>query len=228
MEVIVLDSVPFEVNTENVLRKMHTTTDSPYSESIAKLVAEAAAVGNPKAVYKPAYIEAKGEDFVIVDGIRFTSRVLRVNLDEIDRVFPYVITCGRELEDLFHPIKDIFDSYCADVIKEMVLVSARQKVKSQIDRQYGLQHTSYMSPGSLEDWPITEQIPLFQLLGDVKEYIGVELTESCLMLPVKSVSGVYFPQEGTFESCQLCSREKCPNRRTAYDKDLYEQKYKLK
>ena len=227
MDLVVLDSIPFELPLDSVLSKMHTAKDSPFAEGISKMVAEAASVAKPKAVYKPAFIEEKGEDYVIVDGIRFTSRVMRVNVDKVDRVFPYVITCGRELEEWSRPITEVFDNYCADVIKEMVLVSARQKVKVKIDKQYGLSRTAFMSPGSLEDWPITQQIPLFQLLGSVKENIGVELSESCLMFPIKSVSGFYFPLEGTFESCQLCSRERCPNRRAPYDKDLYEQKYKL-
>ena len=227
MDLVVLDSIPFELTLDSVLNKMHTAKDSPFAEGISKMVAEAAGVAKPKAVYKPAFIEEKGEDYVIVDGIRFTSRVMRVNVDKVDRVFPYVITCGKELEEWSRPITEVFDNYCADVIKEMVLVSARQKVKVKIDKQYGLSRTAFMSPGSLEDWPITQQIPLFQLLGSVKENIGVELSESCLMFPIKSVSGFYFPLEGTFESCQLCSRERCPNRRAPYDKDLYEQKYKL-
>ena len=228
MDAKVIQNVFFELTTENVLLKMHLPADSPFAENIAKLVAGAVVAANAKAVYKPAFIEEKGDDFVVIDGIRFSSRVLRVNMEEIGRVFPYAITCGRELDDWSGPITDVFDKYCADIIKEMILVSARQTVRARIDQQFGLQNTSYMSPGSLADWPITEQIPLFRLLGEVKEFIGVELTESCLMLPIKSVSGIYFPKEGSFESCQLCSREQCPNRRSPYDDGLFELKYRLK
>jgi hypothetical protein len=228
MSIIVLNGVPYDFILEQVLNKMHMTKDSPYSEGIEKMVADAVAVGNPKALYRPAFIEKKGEDFVVLDGIRFASRVLSVNLADVDRVFPYVITCGRELEEWSRQFEDVFDSYCADVIKETILIYARKQVMAQIDWQNGLNRTAHMSPGSLEDWPVTEQIPLFQLLGDVNEDIGVKLTESCLMFPVKSVSGIYFPLEGTFESCQLCPRGKCPNRRAPYDKQLYEQKYKPK
>jgi hypothetical protein len=74
-----------------------------------------------------------------------------------------------------------------------------------------------MNPGSLADWPLTEQIPLFRLIGDVRQATGVYLTESLLMMPRKSVSGFDFPTESSFASCQLCPREKCPNRRAAYD-----------
>jgi hypothetical protein len=82
-----------------------------------------------------------------------------------------------------------------------------------------------MNPGSLPDWPLQEQRQLFALLGDTRAAIGVELTDSCLMLPIKSLSGLRFPTGENFENCQLCPRERCPGRRTAYEPGLYERKY---
>jgi len=40
------------------------------------------------------------------------------------------------------------------------------------------------------------------------------------MVPLKSVSGIYFPTEIKFESCQLCPREVCRGRVAPYDPDL--------
>jgi hypothetical protein len=86
-------------------------------------------------------------------------------------------------------------------------------------------NTSMMNPGSLEDWPIKEQAPLFKLLGDAKEKTGIELTEDLYMIPTMTVSGIRFPTEANFESCQLCPRDECPGRRAPYDKDLFGKKY---
>ncbi len=83
-----------------------------------------------------------------------------------------------------------------------------------------------MNPGSLDDWPLAEQRQLFSVFGDVKKLIGVELTDSFLMVPIKSVSGVVFPTEHRFESCQLCQREGCPNRRAKYDPRLWKKRYR--
>jgi hypothetical protein len=82
-----------------------------------------------------------------------------------------------------------------------------------------------MNPGSLQDWPLREQRPLFALIGAVDTRIGVRLTDSCLMTPRKSTSGIQFPTEESFASCQLCGREVCPNRRAPYDATLFERKY---
>jgi hypothetical protein len=38
------------------------------------------------------------------------------------------------------------------------------------------------------------------------------------VLPRKSVSGIYFPTEVSFFSCQLCPRERCEGRKARYDK----------
>ena len=52
--------------------------------------------------------------------------------------------------------------------------------------------------------------------ADTVEFDLLTLTDSYLMLPTKSVSGVYFETEKSFNSCQLCTREMCPSRRAAY------------
>ena len=51
-------------------------------------------------------------------------------------------------------------------------------------------------------------------------YIGVRLSDECLMIPVKSLSGIQFPTEVSFENCQMCPRDGCRNRRASYDPDL--------
>ena len=85
-----------------------------------------------------------------------------------------------------------------------------------------------MNPGSLADWPLEQQAELFEVLGDVRGAVGVELTESCLMIPIKSVSGIRFSTEVQFENCQLCPRDVCPGRRAPYDPELHERKYSKK
>ena len=83
-----------------------------------------------------------------------------------------------------------------------------------------------MTPGSLPDWPIEEQRPLFAILGDIQGAIGVRITEDLVIIPSFSVSGILFPTQISFQSCQLCPREKCQGRRAPYDDKLYERRYR--
>lgn len=196
--------------------------DSDVSE-IQPLVEVANALIEAKALYDVRYIEAKLEDAVIVDGRQLTSRVLRKNLDQAERVFPFVITLGPKLGEKQAAGTDILENFYLDTIGNVALNSARQQLKRRLKSQFALEKLSSMAPGSLPDWPIEEQAPLFQLLGDVDASIGVKLTDSLLMLPAKSISGIYFPTEVSFFSCQLCPRERCESRKAKYSPRLAEE-----
>ena len=173
-----------------------------------------------KTVYKVCYIEEKLEDTVTIDGIRFRSRVLRKNLQEVGQVFPYVITIGTGLEEKSDASTDLLEKYYLDKIGNIALSEARHHLEEHLCSGFALDGLSYMSPGSLEDWPIEEQRPLFSILEGAEVSIGVRLTESLLMIPRKSISGIYFPTEVTFYSCQLCPRQNCEGRKARYNKDM--------
>lgn len=216
MNTVVLNHFPCEIDVAALLAKLHIPQDSSYLAEIELLAAAAQLLARPKIVYKEATIEEKGDNFVVVDKIKLTSRVLRANTEEALKVYPFVVTCGTELEAWSNQYTDYFTSFCADAIKEMVLRSAINLFEEQLDTEFGLGHAVNMNPGSLADWPITEQVQVFNLLGNGAELIGVRLTDSCLMLPLKSVAGIRFPKAGTFENCQLCPRENCPSRKVPY------------
>ena len=87
--------------------------------------------------------------------------------------------------------------------------------------------TAAMNPGSLTDWPLPRATSeLFALLGDVRSAIGVELTDTLLMVPRKSVSGIVFVAEETLRQLPTVpASNDCPNRRAPYDAGLFERKY---
>ncbi len=217
----IFNDIPVSLELKEVLRRMRIREKNTFVEKTAReLIDIARPIAKPKAVYEVSYVENKNEDLLDIGGVTFTSRVLRVNLDKVERVFPYVVTCGRELDEIAVPTRDFMRSYCLDIIKETSLRSAISYLENYLKRNYALGQLSRMNPGSLASWPITQQRELFSILGNVEELIGVKLTESCLMIPVKSVSGIFFPTEVKFESCQLCPREVCSGRRAPYNPDL--------
>ena len=225
MEPVILHDIPFQIGVEDLKRNLRLKDENPHLQDVHRLAEEARKIGQPKAIYKLAFIDEKGEDRVVIDGVRFESHILRVNLDQAQRVFPYVVTCGMELEDWANRIEDTLHRFWAETIKEMVLRYAHTRMEADLNERYRPGRLSRMSPGSLADWPLHEQRPLFKIVGNTEETIGVRLNESLLMIPTKSVSGIRFPTEESFESCQLCPREICPNRKAPYDSTLYERKF---
>jgi len=226
MENHCLDAVPFQINVNQLLKRLHIDEKNDYARDVRRLAGEAQAIARPKGFYKVASIESRGDDYVVIEGVKLRSRVLRVNLEKAYRVFPFVATCGVELEDWSRSIVDELHRYWADTIKEMALSSALRATEEHLMQRYRPGPTSVMKPGEIADWPIAQQRNLFAILGSPEDSVGVHLTDSFLMIPIKSVSGMRFPTETHFESCQLCPMEKCPGRRAPYDSLLYERRYR--
>jgi hypothetical protein len=217
----VLTDIPFSLTAEQVLRRARLRNrNTLVEEMVAALVDSVNRIARPRAVYRVAYIDAKNDDSVVIEGVTFTSRLLRHNLEKPGRVFPYIATCGRELDEMASPGADIVESFFLDVIKGMAVRCAVDFLVGRIQEKYAPGKVSHMNPGSLTDWPITQQPQLFALFANVEELIGVRLGKNCAMYPVKSLSGICFPTEIPFYSCQLCTRENCPSRKAAYDQLL--------
>ena len=216
---ITLEHIPVTLDLEHIRKELHLRHDGDRSYT-QTLVGIAEPLISAKAVYRDCFIEAKFEDAICIEGIRLTSKVLRKNADHIGRVFPYVITIGDKLEEAVKKCEDLLDRYCLDLAGNVALHTARRHLEDHLRTTYALDRISYIGPGSLKDWPIENQKPLFSILGDVERHIGVSLEENCLMRPTKSLSGIYFPADISFYTCQLCSRERCPGRRIAYDEEL--------
>jgi hypothetical protein len=215
----VLDNIQITIDFEAVRRRLHLKRENDQKE-VHNLIDIAQSLVEPKVFYKMGYIEEKPAEGVTIEGVHFSSRVLRKNLDKIERVFPFVITIGSKFSEEPGNCSDLLGKFYLDTIANVALNQVRSALKNHLKSKYALEKTAFMAPGSLPDWPISEQVPLFKLLGDVEASIGVKLTESLLMLPAKSVSGIYFPTETSFFSCQLCPRERCDSRKARYDEKL--------
>lgn len=221
-EIEVLNHIPFAIDLHALLSELRVPHDGEDAKAIHELADNAAALAKPKAVYKVSYVQRRDSDNIHIDGVVFGSRVLSANLRKVQRVFPYVATCGTELDQIDIPSADFTRKYWLDSIKGMALHTAMEYMRDYLRRKYFLEKTATMSPGAaeVETWPIEQQKQLFSLFGSVQDLIGVRLTDSLLMIPNKSVSGILFPTEISFKSCQVCRRKNCPSRVAGFDEKL--------
>lgn len=224
---MMLEQIPFTPDVDAVLAQLGLDDESELTAEVCALAARAAGVSAPKVLFREAFITARDEETVAVDGVTFTSRALSANLAEVERVFPYVATCGVEFDTLLAEMDDDFLAYALDVIKEAALFAAMNHFQAYLADHYGVGHHASMHPGSADAdiWPIEQQAPLFALLGEVTARIGVVLTDTFLMHPNKTVSGILFPTAVDFVTCQLCHRADCPNRRAPFDEHLWREKH---
>jgi hypothetical protein len=188
-------------------------------EAAADLVRRAVAAARPRALYRAASSRVIDRDTVEVEGVRLQSRALSRNLAGGPTVYPFLATIGRELDEFSLPPGSLTLNFYLDTVKNAVLMTAVDYLGVRIKQEYGLAGAAHMNPGEIPDWPIGEQAPLFSLFGGREKDIGVALTPSGVMKPIKSRSGIIFPDETGFLTCFLCTQARCPGRRARYDED---------
>jgi hypothetical protein len=217
----ILREIPFDLDFARIKRWMHAHGDNRRYENLALgLIDQVKPVARPKAVYGIYQVEEIVAKSLKIGGVEFAGSMLLVNLRAGMEVYPFVATCGQEVEMLPVEPKDLAGKYLLEVIKTALLITAVDFTKNHIMQRRKLDRLSVMNPGELESWPIEQQRPLFDLLGGLTAEIGVRLTPGLGMLPLKSRSGIYFPSEAGFENCQFCARQRCVGRRAAFDPAL--------
>lgn len=224
MDEIFLQEISFEPDVEALAKRLRVRGDEFLAE-LAAYVAELRQIARPKGFYRVAWVKQRAAGSVTLNAVEFHSQVLCVNLGDVQRVFPYLATCGVELAERRAQEDDILRQFWADVIMEAALHTAVQTLLDDLTTRFGIGKTAAMNPGSLKDWPLAQQAPFFELLGPAARQTGVVLTDSMLMQPAKSVSGLFFETDSGFVNCQLCPRRGCPNRRAEFDAALTHQIY---
>ena len=220
-----LDGFPIELSLAKVLARLKIDERRSQILGADNAFKTGAPLIHPRAFYRTAHVTRHGSENVEIEATQFTSRVLAKNLERIERVFPYVLTIGDLLENKARDSEKIATKLVLEAVGDLALGSALEYLQRHISEQHVLNTTSHMGPGQL-DWPIGQQKQLFSILGNVKDAIGVTLTESLMMLPRKSVSGIRFSSPLPFCDCLLCPREDCPGRQAKFDQHLFEIKYR--
>jgi hypothetical protein len=149
-----------------------------------------------------------------------------VTANQADELAMFAVTVGPELPaaivDLFDrqdpALGSMLDGYAsegvelaADLLEHSYTEWLRRE--SRVGPESGVLR---YSPGYC-GWHVSGQRKLFDYLGP--QQIGIELRESCLMQPLKSISGVIFAGrreifefENTFDFCEECSTWACRER----------------
>jgi hypothetical protein len=224
MSAIVLEDIPVKIDTATLIKNLHLENNEEFVERLEEMTGQARNIARPKAVYKESFVDEITSDSVVIDGISFKSRVMKSNLEKIGRVFACVFTCGAEIDEWAKSFQDMLDKFCADSILDLILNRLGEYMFHYISNSYELGKAGWMSPGSLPDWPVSEQVQLFLVIGDVERLIGVKLTKGIMLSPVKSVSGIFFPSDINYVNCMLCTKTECRSRRAPFSEQLYKDK----
>lgn len=122
-----------------------------------------------------------------------TQKIIAARMKKAERAACFICTIGPDMERWAGQLVSEGDTvmgHLVDTVATVAVEGAVDRVHDHLKKkmlEQGLHVTNRYSPGYC-GWPVWDQHALFSLFP--KGFCGVTLTESALMKPVKSVSGV--------------------------------------
>jgi len=158
----------------------------------------------------------KNTSKVIINNTEFiTEKIITTQMQNIEGLALFACTLGKQFDDwcrTFDSQNDIFYRYFADVIGSEIVEAAVDWLEKEINfevEKAGLKCTNRYSPGYC-DWNVSDQHNLFSFFPE--NFCGIEVTESALMTPIKSVSGIIGLGTNVTRkayTCKICTMENC-------------------
>lgn len=203
---------------EELLGFENGNTPEPFPEIIAQAIAKAPNYTNIKGGYR--FFENFKTDVlqetIQVDHQIFSpSKIVVTQLKKATSCVLFLCTAGKEITDFSKKLEkegESLLSYVFDVVGSVSVDKAMDKIQMELEldlKNKGLKISDRYSPGYCE-WNVAEQQKLFSLLP--KNFCGITLSDSSLMTPVKSVSGIIgigklLEQKGY--QCIWCKDQNC-------------------
>ena len=167
-----------------------------------------------KGIYGRFAIESISDECVVLEnGIRFSGEMPPKVLADSRELFAFVITLYGF--DKLNCGDDMLVEYFADCLGSACIEAAQSAFAARLStllKREGLHRTHLWCPGQ-HGFELTNQTTVFELLAP--SGIGCTLTDSLLMLPVKSSSGIFgvlpSEKENTLRPCDFCRfKPTCP------------------
>jgi hypothetical protein len=143
------------------------------------------------------------------------KKIIFHQIKKATSVAVFACTAGHKISKLSKKLMkdgELLKGYVYDVFGSVVVERAMDLIQNYLKHNLikdGLKITNRFSPGYC-GWDVAGQKNLFSLLP--KKFCGIELNESSLMKPIKSVSGIIgIGKAVKFNpySCDLCNMENC-------------------
>ena len=208
------------VDREEILRLLGEQEGAadPHSKStVERCIEECRAVMKPEAAYVmiEAGTPASSEELAAGE-LRFHSgKIVHRMLKQSETYAAFIVTVGPGPENLARELLekgDYLEGYIIDLVASALVDSVadavHQKIRFEAEASQ-MKVTNRYSPGYCS-WDVAEQQKLFSLFP--ADCCGISLSESSLMHPVKSISGLIgIGTQVKFNdyTCEICPMKEC-------------------
>jgi hypothetical protein len=189
---------------------------------IEEILTESQAISNIKAefrIFDNVLFDTETKSVTINDIRLQVNKIIFNQLKKSDSVALFLCTAGAEISLRSKEAmkeRDFLKGYIYDIVGSEIVEAAADIMQDDLEKmilEKGKKITNRYSPGYC-GWDVVEQNKLFQLFPG--NYCGIQLTQSALMVPVKSVSGIIgigkeVKNQGY--TCKMCGLKDCVYRR---------------
>lgn len=211
-----------------LLEKENIPTDKKHAlkaelgAAVEECIAKARALARPEVVsVKKKVLKSGGGSVRLEGGTELSGKALSSYIKDSRQACLFLATIGGGLENAatgWMKKGDHLRGYLLDSIGSFAVESLAENFERLLRSSCAAKNMSVsmrLSPGYC-DWPIEEQAKLSRVIGFSDA--GVRLTESFMMVPRKSVSGLVGigPKglfSGTKSQCVICDKNECGYRR---------------
>jgi hypothetical protein len=162
---------------------------------------------------------------IVVNGITFdVGKKIAHHLKNAEGSILFICTAGVGIGAKSQNLMakgDLIEGYILDTIGSVTVEAAIDKIQKSVENELiieGVKITNRYSPGYC-GWALKEQKQLFAFFPN--NLAGIKLSDSCLMDPIKSVSGIIGfgrnVKKKAYE-CQMCELENCIYRKIRLSK----------
>lgn len=190
----------------------------PFPGLIEFALNEANAVCNIRGGFKifdSAEVAVSSETIKIGNQVFNPSNIVKTQFKNAGSLALFIATAGAEISERAKNLTENGDpvsGYVFDVLGSVTVAKAAEKLLKMLETEMqvsGLTISDSFSPGYCE-WSVAEQQKLFALMPE--NFCGVTLSESSLMWPIKSVSGmtaIGINLEHKGYQCYWCTDKDC-------------------
>ena len=219
------ERIKIQVDREEVLRYLGYQAGHKVAAHVSSLVdrhiQSASQLIEPQYSYVIRDVDRVEGARVFLGDVTFESRIIAQLMRRCQKAAIFAVTIGGLLEEKVRQLAKagrVLEAAIVDAVgsdaAERAAAAVQNRVR-EIANAQGLGISLRFSPGYC-DWDIGQQTMIFHALNG--RSAGIRLTDSCLMVPRKSVSGVigmsrHADELETWSPCKSCERRNCPGRR---------------
>ena len=196
-------------------------SDQHTTRLVDQYIAECLRVSTPSGAYVMAdMVETGTSQQIAVQGITFHSgKIIGKMLRNSERYAFFMVTAGPGPEQLVRTLMEkgnYLEAYISDLVASVMVEAVAGMVEEEVRKHansQGMNITNRYSPGYCL-WELPEQHKLFGLFPE--KCCGISLSDSSLMNPVKSASGIIgigTRVEYREYTCEICNMKNCQFRK---------------